>query len=170
MAEILITNGFDSAKLDAIPCADGGGRIDCYSLFDGVTLMRVHLETHGFRETRAAKDGIEINFCAAGRFESRFSARDHVTLTPGDMALSTFDGIHGTESESQMPLGYYEGVCVAVDCGRAGEWMRRNVAPLSVDFHEMRRNLLGGRWYAAMDAGPRCEHVFRELMENCVGR
>ena len=67
-----------------------------------------------------------------------------------------------------MPLGYYEGVCVAVDCGRAGEWMRRNVAPLSVDFHEMRRNLLGGRWYAAMNAGPRCEHVFRELMENCV--
>ena len=168
MAEILIVNGFDSVKLDAIPCADGGGRIDCYSLFDGVTLMRVHLETQGFRETRAAKDGIEINFCAAGRFESRFSARDHVTLTPGDMALSTFDGIHGTESESQMPLGYYEGVCVAVDCGRAGEWMRRNVAPLSVDFHEMRRNLLGGRWYAAMNAGPRCEHVFRELMENCA--
>ena len=73
MAEILIVNGFDSAKLDAIPCADGGGRIDCYRLFDGVMAMRIHLETHGFCETRELHDGIEINFCAAGRFESSFS-------------------------------------------------------------------------------------------------
>ena len=166
MAEILMLNGFDGSSLGAIPCADGGGRIDCYRLFDGVMAMRIHLETHVFCETRELHDGIEINFCAAGRFESSFSPRDHATLTPGDMALSTFDGVHGAKSESRLPLGYYEGVCLSVDCARAAAWMRENVAPLQTDFAAMRENLLGGRWYAAMNAGPRCEHVFRELLEN----
>lgn len=166
MPEVLLLNGFNSENMGAIPCADGGGRIDCYPLFDGAMAMRVHLETHGFSETRAASDQIEINFCAAGRFESRFSARDHATLKPGDMALSTFDGIHGAKSESRFPLGYYEGVCISVDCSRAEKWMREHAAPMATDLQAMRANLLGGRWYAAMNAGPRCEHVFRELLEN----
>ena len=45
VAEILMLNGFDGSSLGAIPCADGGGRIDCYRLFDGVMAMRIHLES-----------------------------------------------------------------------------------------------------------------------------
>jgi AraC-like DNA-binding protein len=166
MFSIHVRNGFDATEYTAIPCEDGGGRMDCYSLFDGVTVIRVELETHSFREVREEQDMLEINFCASGRFESQFSAHDRVTLTPGDMAVSTFDGMHGTSSESVLPLGHYAGLCLTVNCAQATAWMHLNVPAIAVDFQRLWENLLGTHWFAAMNAGPRCEHVFRELMEN----
>lgn len=167
MAEIQIIEGFGGGPdCRVMPCKDGGGRITCYPLFSGVTAMLVQIETHGFLERRAQRDGLEINFCVNGRFESEFSPRDCVVLKPGDMSVSCFDGRHGLQSESSFPLGYYEGVCIDVDCAAAARWMRENVAPLSTDFAALRANLLGGHWYIAEGAGPRCEHVFRELFEN----
>ena len=163
---IEIFDGFSGKPAGELACADGGGRIDCYALFDGVTAMRLRLETSGFAERRERRGGLEINFCANGRFESDFSPRDRVALTPGDMALSLLDGVHGALSESRFPLGYYEGVCLTVDCAPAAEWMARNVAPLRADFEALRRIVPAGRWYVAGGAGPRCEHVFRELFEN----
>ena len=71
MAEIQIVDGFDPQRLyEALPCEDGGGRIARYPLFDGVTAMLIRLETHGFQEQRQQRDGMEINFCVSGRFES----------------------------------------------------------------------------------------------------
>ena len=120
MPQVRFMDGFDEGRaLGAIDCADGGGRIDRYDLFDGVTVMRVSLQTHGFEETRRKRDGLEINFCASGRFESSFSSRDQAALTPGDLAVSTFDGTHGARSESRFPLGHYEGVYIDVDCAAA---------------------------------------------------
>ena len=163
---IEILDGFSGKPAGELACADGGGRIDCYALFDGVTAMRLRLETSGFAERRERRGGLEINFCANGRFESDFSPRDRVALTPGDMALSLLDGVHGALSESRFPLGYYEGVCITVDCAPAEAWMRRNVAPLACNFSALKENLLASQWYAVAGAGPRCEHVFRELFEN----
>ena len=137
-----------------------------YPLFDGVTVMLTQLETHGFPEDRPQRDRLEINFCVNGRFESHFSSRDLAVLKPGDMAVSTFDGVHGLHSHSDFPLGYYEGVCITVDCAPAEAWMRRNVAPLACNFSALKENLLASQWYAVAGAGPRCEHVFRELFEN----
>lgn len=166
MAAIDIRDGFDGTALAPLHCEDGGGRIDRYALFDGVTVMRIHLETHGFSETRPKRDGLEINFCVNGRFESSFSARDAVALKPGDLAVNLFDGVHGASSRSCFPLGCYEGVCIDVDCAAASAWMTQNVKPLATDFEALKQNLLEGRWYMAAEAGPRCEHVFRELFEN----
>lgn len=166
MSVIRVLDGFSGIEQTPFPCADGQGSIRVYPLFDGVKAMLLQLETHGFPEERPQRDGIEINFCVNGRFESHFSSRDLAVLKPGDMAVSTFDGVHGLHSQSDFPLGYYEGVCIAVDCGPAEAWMRRNVAPLACDFSVLRQNLLGSEWYAAAAAGPRCEHVFRELFEN----
>ena len=90
---IEIFDGFSGKPAGELACADGGGRIDCYALFDGVTAMRLRLETSGFAERRERRGGLEINFCANGRFESDFSPRDRVALTPGDMALSLLDGV-----------------------------------------------------------------------------
>lgn len=166
MSVIRILDGFSGVEQGAHPCTDGQGSIRVYPLFDGVKALLLHLETHGFLEERPQRDGLEINFCVNGRFESHFSARDLAVLKPGDMAVSTFDGIHGLQSQSDFPLGYYEGLCIDVDCAAAEGWMRRNVAPLACDFALLRQNLLGSGWYAAANAGPRCEHVFRELFEN----
>lgn len=140
----------------------------CCELLPGVQLAVLHLQIGSFTETRAKQDALEINFCANGRFESRFSDRDCVVLTPGDMSVSTFDGIHGAQSESVFPLGQYDGLCILVDCHAASQWMRQHVPDFATDFSRLQERLLAGRWYVAGNAGPRCEHVFREIYENAT--
>ncbi len=167
MPEIQFFHGFSGgAPCRALPCEDGDGRIDCYPLMDGVTAMLVRLNTHGFEENRPRRNGLEINFCVNGRFESAFSPRDIAQVRPGDMAVCLFDGVHGAASRSRFPLGCYDGLCLDVDCDAASGWMARNAPALAADFAALRQNLLRDRWYAACPAGPRCEHVLRELYEN----
>ena len=121
-----------------------------------------------YTELRTQKGLLELNFCANGRFETRFSLRDHVLLKPGDMAISCYDGVHGSRSESHFPLGYYEGICLEVDLERARRWVERNAPAFRVDFSALQQNLLGDKWYRCSPAGPRCEHVFRELYESAA--
>ena len=146
--------------------ADGNGEIHLYPLLDGVSAMCLRLEMGSYTEIRTQIGMLEINFCANGRFETRFSLRDHVLLKPGDMAISCYDGVHGTMSESHFPLGYYEGICLEVAPDPARRWIARNAPALSVDCSALNRNLLGSKWYTYGPAGPRCEHVFRELYES----
>ena len=146
--------------------AAGSGEIHCYQLLDGVSAMLMRLEMESYTEIRTQAEMMEINFCAGGRFETCFSLRDHVLLKPGDMAISCYDGLHGARSESRFPLGYYEGICLEVAPNAAGRWLERNAPAFSVDFSALKKNLLGDRWYMFGEAGPRCEHVFRELYES----
>ena len=95
-----------------------------------------------------------------------FPWRDQVLLKPGDMAISCYDGLRGTRSESRFPLGYYEGICLEVAPAAARRWMERNAPTFCVDFAPWKENLLGNKWYMYSPAGPRCEHVFRELYES----
>ncbi|MFR5854167.1 MAG: helix-turn-helix transcriptional regulator [Lachnospiraceae bacterium] len=139
-----------------------------YPPFDGVTVMLTQLETHGFLEDRPQRDRLEINFCVNGRFESHFSSRDLAVLKPGDMAVSTFDGVHGLHSHSDFPLGYYEGVCITVDCAPAEAGGCAATSPRWPVTSSLpsRRTRRASQWHAVCRAGPRCEHVFRELFEN----
>ena len=152
------TGGFENAV--------GDGEIHCYQLLDGVSVMLMRLEMESYTEVRTQTGLIEINFCVGGRFETRFSLRDQVLLKPGDMAVSCYDGLHGTRSESHFPLGYYEGICLEIAPAAARRWMGRNAPAFCVDFAPWKENLLGNKWYMYSPAGPRCEHVFRELYES----
>ena len=171
MIKILYHDGLTGAaelpgQTDAFENASGNGEIHCYRLFDGVTVMRMRLEMEGYTEVRTRTDVLEINFCAGGRFETQFSMQDHVLMKPGDMVVSCYDGYHGKESESRFPLGYYEGICLEVEPSEAGQWLERNAPAFSVNFSALKENLLGNKWYLSSPAGPRCEHVFRELYES----
>ena len=146
----------------------GTGEIHCYSLFDGVSAMLMRLEIDSYTEERTRQGALEINFCANGRFETSFSPREDLFLQPGDMAISCYDGVHGARSESRFPLGYYEGICLEVEPEAAKGWIDRRAPEFSMDFPALKRNLLGDRWYMSGQAGPRCEHVFRELYENAA--
>ena len=152
------TGGFENAV--------GDGEIHCYQLLEGVSVMLMRLEMESYTEVRTQTGLIEINFCVGGRFETRFSLRDQVLLKPGDMAVSCYDGLHGSQSESHFPLGYYEGICMEVAPAAARRWMERNAPAFCVDFVAWQENLLGNKWYMYSPAGPRCEHVFRELYES----
>lgn len=155
-----------SESVKGFETAPGNGEIHCYRLFDGVHMIQMRLELESYTEVRTEEGTLEINFCVNGRFETGFSLRDHVLLKPGDMAVSCYDGVHGARSESYFPLGYYEGICLEINPEEAEEWIRKNAPAFSVDFHALKQNLLGSRWYMTGPAGPRCEHVFRELYES----
>ena len=92
--------------------------------------------------------------------------RDRVLLKPGDMAVSCYDGFHGSRSESCFPLGYYEGICLEVDPEAASSWITQNAPAFRVDFSALKEDLLDSKWYMVGSAGSRCEHVFRELYES----
>ena len=152
------TGGFENAA--------GSGEIRYYRLLDGVGIMLLRLEMETYTEMRTQVGVLEINFCINGRFETSFSMRDSVLLKPGDMAISCYDGVHGSSSESRFPLGYYEGICLEVNPEAASGWIAQHAPAFHVDFSALKRNLLESKWYMAGSAGSRCEHVFRELYES----
>jgi AraC-like DNA-binding protein len=171
MIQIIYHNGARAAEWIADEFAGfenavGNGEIHCYQLLDGVSAMLLRLDMESYTEVRTQVGKLEINFCISGRFETSFSLRDHVLLKPGDMAVSCYDGLHGAQSESYFPLGYYEGICLEIDPAVAKLWADRNAPAFSVDFTLLRQNLLDNTWYMVCPAGPRCEHVFRELYES----
>lgn len=160
-----VVSGFPG-QIDGFEHADGNGEIHYYRLFDGVSVMLMQLEMGSYTEIRTQVGVLEVNFCINGRFETSFSMRSHVLLKPGDMAISCYDGLHGTKSESHFPLGYYEGLCLEIDPAAAGHWIRLNAPAFPIDFTALKQNLLGSKWYMVGSAGSRCEHVFRELYES----
>ena len=160
-----MVSGFPG-QIDGFEHADGNGEIHYYRLFDGVSVMLMQLEMGSYTEIRTQVGVLEVNFCINGRFETSFSMRSHVLLKPGDMAISCYDGLHGTKSESHFPLGYYEGLCLEIDPAAAGHWIRLNAPAFPIDFTALKQNLLGSKWYMVGSAGSRCEHVFRELYES----
>ena len=173
MIDIIVHDGTATAlcppgQATGFENAVGSGEIHCYRLFDGVDIMLLRLEMESYTEVRTQVGTIEINFCANGRFETGFSLRDHVLLKPGDMAVSCYDGMHGARSESYFPLGYYEGICLEAEPTAAEGWIRRNAPAFAPDFAALKQNLLGSKWYMTGSAGPRCEHVFRELYESAA--
>jgi len=117
------TGGFENA------C--GNGEIHYYRLFDGVGIMLLRLEMESYTEIRTQAGVLEINFCINGRFETSFSMRDRVLLKPGDMAISCYDGFHGSSSESRFPLGYYEGI-----------WRQTRKQPATGSHRTLRRSAL----------------------------
>ena len=152
------TGGFENA--------DGNGEIHCFRIFDGVSVMLMQLEMGSYTEIRTQVGVLEVNFCINGRFETSFSMRDRVLLKPGDMAISCYDGVHGSSSESRFPLGYYEGICLEVNPEAASCWIAQHAPAFHVDFSALKQNLLDSKWYMVGSAGSRCEHVFRELYES----
>lgn len=171
MIDVFYYNGTTTVRcspgqISGLENAVGNGKIHCYQLFDGVSIMLMQLEMDSYTEVRTQVGTLEINFCVNGRFETGFSLREHGMLKPGDMAVSCYDGIHGSSSEAYFPLGYYEGICLEVVPAAAGAWIRQNAPAFSPDFAALKQNLLGTKWYMTGSAGPRCEHVFRELYES----
>ena len=152
------TGGFENAA--------GSGEIHCFRIFDGVSVMLMQLEMGSYTEIRTQVGVLEVNFCINGRFETSFSMRSHVLLKPGDMAISCYDGVHGSSSESRFPLGYYEGICLEVNPEAASGWIAQHAPAFHVDFSALKQNLLDSKWYMVGSAGSRCEHVFRELYES----
>ena len=154
------------AQADGFEKADGSGEIHYYRLFDGVGILLLRLEMETYTEMRTQVGVLEVNFCINGRFETSFSMSDRVLLKPGDMAISCYDGVHGSISESRFPLGYYEGICLEVNSEAASGWIAQHAPAFHVDFSALKQNLLDSKWYMVGSAGSRCEHVFRELYES----
>lgn len=146
---------------------ESGGTSTYYEVFPGVTIFLNQVSAEHCMEKRDRRNAMEINFCANGRFECSFGENDTGVLVPGDVAVSMFDGIHGTCTESRFPFGFYDGLTIYAACDEATAWMAKNMSCLGIDLNQLRRKILNDHWYWIGAAGTRCEHVFRELFE-CI--
>lgn len=152
------------AQADGFEKADGSGEIHYYRLFDGVGILLLRLEMETYTEMRTQVGVLEVNFCINGRFETSFSMRDRVLLKPGDMAISCYDGVHGSISESRFPLGYYEGICLEVNSEAASGWIAQHAPAFHVDFSALKQTLLESKWYILSINGF-CQQVLELLVE-----
>lgn len=134
------------AQADGFEKAAGDGEIHYYRLFDGMGILLLRLEMEAYTERRTQVGVLEVNFCINGRFETSFSMRDRVLLKPGDMAISCYDGVHGSISESRFPLGYYEGICLEVNSEAASGWIAQHAPAFHVDFSALKQTLLESKW------------------------
>lgn len=149
-----------------IQCIDGTGTMLCYEVFPGLELFFNRFEAYHCKGSREQNNMLELNFCVSGRFECSFTEKDCGILGPGDMSVNLFDGKHGTSTIAEFPLGYYEGIEIIIDCDRATKWTKQNLGVFSLDFNKLKQHLFPSGWYWIRPAGPKCEHVFRELYEN----
>lgn len=81
-----------------------GGTTTYYDVFPGVILFQNRIHTDSCEEIREKANALAINFCANGRLESQFSENDLGIVEPGDVAVSLYDGEHGTRSITDIAL------------------------------------------------------------------
>lgn len=148
--------------------ADGNGEIHCYSWLDGVSAKLMRLEMESYTELRTQKGLLELNFCANGRFETRFSLRDHVLLKP-----ATWPSAAMTACMARVPSRISRWAIMRASALRSirsapGAGSSAMPRPSVSIFPLCSRICWATSGIAAARAGPRCEHVFRELYESAA--
>lgn len=103
----------------------GKGKMSRLALFPGVELSWVCLSAAQISLEHEAYPGVlEINHCRRGRIGWDMGDGMSVYLGPGDLDLHTMDCC--AASNIRLPLGYYEGISIALDL----EELERTPLPL----------------------------------------
>lgn len=117
--------------------------------------MLMRLEMESYTELRTQKGLLELNFCANGRFETRFSLRDHVLLKPGDMAISCYDGVHVRVPSRISRWAIMRASALRSIRSAPGAGSSAMPRPSVSIFPLWQQNLLGDKWYRCSQGGPR---------------
>ncbi|MDD4849970.1 MAG: AraC family transcriptional regulator [Gemmiger sp.] len=147
-------------------CENGDGITEKRGVFPGVELLIHHYKAGSWPEPREYSPRLmELNFCVNGRFECVFPPKKVLVLASGDISVHSYEAFEDMVTVSSFPMGYYDGVAFLLDCEAATAWAAAHCGALAVDFWKIKETLLCASWYTVHPAGPRCEHVLRELYE-----
>lgn len=146
-------------------CIDGTGTMTCYEVFPGLDLYINHFRAYHCREYTKPPQMIQLDYCVSGRYEWLFNEKDCQILPPGDIAIHYDDGMNDMASIAEFPLGYFDGLGLIIDCGKATAWGVENLGVFHLDFHRIKERYLSSNWCCVRSAGPRCEQVLQVLYE-----
>lgn len=139
----------------------GCGHVAVYNVFTGIELYYndMHL-SYCNQEQGAARDVIEINHCAVGRYECSFGENGCCYMSPGDLSIGS---ALRKKSHSCFPLSHYHGITVLIDLPALLPEVRQLMELLSIDLERIHRYICTENRCCIMRASPSAEHIFSEL-------
>ncbi|MDO4281227.1 MAG: helix-turn-helix transcriptional regulator [Peptococcaceae bacterium] len=160
-AEALNDELGEDCKIFHLANDTGTGRITVYQVFSGIELYYNDMHLGCCNQNQAtAKNMIEINHCAVGRFECSFGENSCCYMSEGDLAISA-----GTKrkSDSCFPLNHYHGISIIINFDALLPEVEQIMALLNIDLGHIRRTVCEGNRCYIMRANPSIEHIFSEL-------
>lgn len=138
------------------------GKMETYSLFDGIILafMDINIDNidNVFFEDKLSSRLLQINHCAKGRYSYAVGDDKIVYFGKGDLCVSIYDL---TKTNSDFPLGYYEGLEFFIDIDVANEHIKGLIPDF--DLIELYESLEKHKGYRLFRANEKIDHVIGEL-------
>lgn len=146
------------------PVSGESGKMKSCRVYPGIELTFSHLTTDRHHIQHVPKPGVmHINHCREGRIGWKMSDGLTFYMGPGDLLLHMMDCC--ADSEMSLPLGYYEGVSVAVDLEMLSEETPEILKEAGVSGTQLYEKFFMDKSPIAMPASDRIEHIFSELYD-----
>lgn len=142
--------------------SDGKGLIENWSVFPGVSLMHglYYADRYTFHHA-PHHSAMQINHCRYGRIGWEMRDGSNIYLGPGDLSIHTMDIC--AEAVMNFPLGYYEGIAVALNFGILEQHLPDVLREAGIEGRQFHNKFCGHGRHTAVSANPRIAYVFSEL-------
>lgn len=137
-------------------------KVETYELYPGIELSYNYFLGDRFHFHHSHKDCVlSIDHCCRGRIGWRMKGGLSLYFGSGDLSFHATDKC--SDSEITLPLGYYEGLTVALDLSVLRDTVPELLKDAGVDVCRLCRSFCGGKETAALPASARIEHIFSEV-------
>ena len=137
---------------------------ETFELYPGIELsFHCYLADHFHIHHCHGISVLSIDHCRAGRIGWEMKGGLSLYFGNGDLSFHYTDKC--SDSEITLPLGYYEGLSVALDLPVLQESLPELLSDAGVDVRDLCLKFCGERETAALPASSRIEHIFSEVYD-----
>ena len=139
--------------------SSGKGEMHHFELFPGIECSHTQFFSKEIAlEHEPLANVLEINHCRKGSIGWDMRDGMSVYLGPGDLDIHTMDCC--AVSAMSLPLGYYEGITIAIDIERLERERIPFLSEAGIDMHALLRKLCPDRKPLALPASEEISHIF----------
>ena len=137
---------------------------ETYELYPGIELsFHCYLADHFHIRHCHGISVLSIDHCRAGRIGWEMKGGLSLYFGSGDLSFHYTDKC--SDSEITLPLGYYEGLSIALDLPVLQDSLPELLNDAGVDVRALCLKFCGDRETAALPASSRIEHIFSEVYD-----
>lgn len=137
---------------------------ETYELYPGIELsFHCYLADHFHIRHCHGISVLSIDHCRAGRIGWEMKGGLSLYFGSGDLSFHYTDKC--SDSEITLPLGYYEGLSIALDLPVLQDSLPELLNDAGVDVRDLCLKFCGDRETAALPASSRIEHIFSEVYD-----
>lgn len=156
----------DTIRTSSAESVPAGARLksETFELYPGIELsFHCYLADHFHIHHCHGISVLSIDHCRTGRIGWEMKGGLSLYFGNGDLSFHYTDKC--SESEITLPLGYYEGLSVALDLPVLQEHLPELLRDAGVDIRDLCLKFCGERETAALPASSRIEHIFSEVYD-----